>query len=275
LARVMINRMWLYHFGEGLVRTPNDFGTQGDIPERQDLLDYLAQDFIDSGWQIKRMHRIVMSSDTYMQSSAYNEAQASIDPENRTWWRRKAIRVTSEVLRDSILMVSGELSTEQFGRGNYLPVPPEAVITRSAKPYPQNINDDKNIRRRSIYAYVKRTVPVPILQLFDGADSSTSCGKRIKTTVPTQALLLMNNEYVLARSRDFARRLIQVAPDSFDAQLDWGIKLALSREVENDERELYTQFYKQQLELRTGDHEQALTDLCQVIFNLNEFIYIN
>ncbi|MGB0370185.1 MAG: DUF1549 and DUF1553 domain-containing protein [Opitutales bacterium] len=275
LARVMINRMWLYHFGEGLVRTPNDFGTQGDIPERQDLLDYLAQDFIDSGWQIKRMHRLMMSSATYQQTSEFDDARAALDPENRSWWRRRAIRATSEVLRDSILAVSGELNTEQFGQGNYLPVPKEAVITRSAKPYPQDIADDEKIRRRSIYAYVKRTVPVPILQLFDGADASVSCGMRVKTTVPTQALLLMNNEYVLDRSQDFAQRLIKRAPESFDAQLDWAIKLALSREVSAEERVLFTDFYEQQIELRDGDNAQALADLCQVIFNLNEFIYVN
>jgi hypothetical protein len=275
LARVMVNRIWQHHFGQGLVRTPNDFGTQGDKPVLPELLDWLAGEFIRSGWSVKHMQRLLLTSAVYRQSTDYDEARAKLEPANSTWWRRSALRLESEILRDSILATSGTLNDQFFGPGIMMPIPKEAIITRSGTPYPTDIVDEPRIRRRSIYAYTKRTVPVPLLQVFDGADSSTSCGERIPTTVPTQALILLNNDMIRARSFDFADRLQREAPGSVTAQIKRAFELALARAALPEETARMEKFYRDQLALRDGDSRSTLADVCQVVFNLNEFIYIN
>ncbi len=275
LARVMVNRVWLHHFGEGLVRTPSDFGVKGDTPALPELFDWLARTFIADGWSLKALHRRILLSAVYRQSTASDEKRVALEPENRTWWRRGAVRLDSENLRDAILAVSGRLNPQRYGTSVILPVPPEAIITLSGSPYPADIKDDAWVHRRSVYAYAKRTVPVPLIQLFDGADASASCGRRLNTTVPTQALLLMNNDAVLARSADLAARLQREAPASLDAQVSRAFALALCRAPTDDERTRLGKFYDAQLALRNGDARRTLTDLCQVVFNLNEFIYVN
>ena len=275
LARVMVNRVWLHHFGEGLVRTPSDFGVKGDTPALPELLDWLARAFIADGWSVKALHRRILLSAVYRQSTASDAKRLALDPENRTWWRRGAVRLDSENLRDAILAVSGRLNPQRYGTSVILPVPPEAIITLSGSPYPADIKDDAWVHRRSVYAYAKRTVPIPLLQLFDGADGSASCGRRLNTTVPTQALLLMNNDAVLARSADLAARLQREAPASLDAQVSRAFALTLSRAPTPDELARLGKFYETQLALRGGDARRTLTDLCQVVFNLNEFIYVN
>ena len=275
LARVMVNRLWQHHFGQGLVRTPNDFGTQGDTPALPDLFDWLAGEFIRSGWSVKHMQRLLLTSAVYRQTTDYDEARAKLDPANSTWWRRGALRMESEILRDSILATSGTLNDRLYGPGIMMPIPKEAIITRSGTPYPTDITDEPRIRRRSIYAYTKRTVPVPLLQVFDGADSSVSCGERIPTTVPTQALILLNNDMIRARSFDFADRLLKEAPGSLSAQIKRAYELALARVALPEETARMEKFYREQLSLRNGDSRSTLADVCQVVFNLNEFIYVN
>jgi len=275
LARVMVNRIWQHHFGEGLVRTPSDFGTKGDTPALPALLDWLARDFIASGWSVKALHRRILTSAVYRQSTASDEKRASLDPENRTWWRRTPTRISSENLRDALLAVSGRLNPQLYGTSVILPIPSEAIITLSGTPYPTDIKDNEWVHRRSVYAYNKRTVPIPLIQLFDGADLSASCGQRIATTVPTQALLLMNNDAVLARSADLAARIAREAPETLETKLARAFALALSRPPTAAEVATLGQFYEAQLKLRAGHRARTLTDLCQVIFNLNEFIYVN
>jgi len=275
LARVMVNRIWHYHFGEGLVRTPNDFGTQGDRPESPALLDWLARRFIASGWSVKAMHSLIMTSAVYRQSSDYDEARAGIDPDNRLWWRRAPQRLSSEILRDTILATSGRLNPEFYGPGVLMPIPKEAIITRSGRPYPTNVKDTAETWRRSIYAFVKRTVPIPLIQVFDGADSSISCGQRIPTTVPTQALTLMNNATIRTRGEDFAARVAGLAPGSLEEQARLAFNLALARNPDDAEWTRVGTFLSAQTDLRGGDRHGALVDLCHALFNLNEFIYID
>jgi hypothetical protein len=214
-------------------------------------------------------------SAVYRQDTAFDETRAALDPENRTWWRRPAVRLSSENLRDAMLAASGQLNPQRFGVSVVLPVPPEAIITLTGTPYPTDIKDDTWIRRRSVYAYNKRTVAVPLLHLFDGADASASCGQRLNTTVPTQALLLMNNDAVIARSADLADRVRREAPAGLEAQIDRAFVLALGRAPTRDEHARLGKFHQDQLALRGGDARRTLTDLCQVVFNLNEFLYIN
>jgi hypothetical protein len=275
LARVMVNRVWQQHFGTGLVRTPSDFGTTGDTPALPGLLDWLARDFIAGGWSLKALHRRVLLSAVYRQDTAFDEARATLDPENRTWWRRSPVRLSSENLRDAMLAASGQLNAQRFGVSVVLPVPREAIITLTGAPYPTDIKDDSWIRRRSVYAYAKRTVAIPLLQLFDGADASASCGQRLNTTVPTQALLLMNNDAVIARSADLADRVRREAPAGIAAQIDRAFLLALGRAPTRDEHARLAKFHQDQLALRGGETRRTLTDLCQVVFNLNEFLYVN
>ena len=275
LARVMVNRLWQHHFGTGLVRTPSDFGTNGDTPALPELLDWLARDFIASDWSVKALHRRIVTSAVYRQTTDFDEKRAALDPENRTWWRRSPTRISSENLRDAILAVSGRLNPQLYGTSVVLPIPSEAIITLSGTPYPTGIKDNEWVHRRTVYAYNKRTVPIPLIQLFDGADLSASCGQRLATTVPTQALLLMNNDAVLARSADLAARITREAPETLETKLARAFALALSRSPTTAERETLAQFYAAQLKLRAGNQERTLTDLCQVIFNLNEFIYVN
>ncbi len=274
LARVIVNRLWFYHFGEGLVRTPDDFGSQGDRPALPDLLDWLAQKLIADGWKLKSIHKLILLSAVYQQDSQPDETRAAIDPENRLWWQRRPLRLDAEVLRDSILAVSGKLNPTMHGPGVFLPVPPEMILSALGQSYPKAIEDGPAICRRSVYAFVKRTVPAPIIQTFDGPDTSASCGRRTQTTVAPQALLLMNDEFIRRRSRDFAVRVAAEAGQPPPLEVDRAFQLALGRAASADELERGRQFLEEQTAKHRGDSQAALTDFCQVLFGLNEFIYV-
>lgn len=275
LARVMANRLWYYHFGEGLVRTPSDFGVQGDRPELPELLDWLAGSLISQGWRLKPLHRKLVLSSVYRQSSRYDTEKAAIDPENRTWWRRVPIRLTAEQFRDSILTVSGALNDSMYGPGVKVPIPRESIITRAQAAYPQNITENYGVWRRSVYVFTKRTTPVPLIQLFDGADTSVSCGRRTSTTVPTQSLVLMNNDFIRVHSKNLSQRVVEKAHQT--AQPAWHVafRMAMGREPTASEQTKLNEFIERQLVLRPMSESDVLTDLCQVLFSSNEFIYID
>lgn len=271
LARVIVNRIWFYHFGEGLVRTPNDFGKQGDRPALPELLDYLALELIESGWSLKALHRRICLSATYRQGTQVDDARMKVDPENRSWWRRRPVRVEAEVLRDSMLQVGGRIRHDGFGRKPVmLPIPEEVIISRLGKAYPKDVKDGPEVWCRSVYAFSKRTVPVPILRAFDAPDRSESCARRVHTTVATQALVLMNDEFVRARSRDFARRVM-----SKKAPIHEAFVLALGRPASDREQKRARTFLDQQLKLHRGQQLEAWTDFCQTLFSLNEFSYVD
>lgn len=276
LARVTVNRIWQHHFGYGLVSTPNDFGTQGDRPAIPELLDYLANQFIDSGWSMKAMHRLILNSAVYQQSSEWDADRARLDGDNRLHWYFKPVRLEAEILRDSMLAVSGTLNPEMYGPGVFLPVPKELVISRLGQAYPSNIKDTPQIRRRSVYTFIKRTVPVPMFQIFDGADPSASCGRRIKTTVAPQALMLMNDSFVRTRSEDFAKKIRSEMPEAgHTALINAATQQALGRLVREQESKRFEAFLKQQTNRHGGNDLAALTDFCQVLFASNEFLYVD
>jgi len=141
VARVMANRLWYHHFGEGLVRTPSDFGTQGDTPALPELLDWLASYLIEHKWSLKEMHRLIVMSAVYQQNTTHDASRSAIDPENRLWWKRRPVRLEAEILRDSMLAVSGRLVLEMGGPGDFQPVPPEAILSRLGQAYPKKIAD--------------------------------------------------------------------------------------------------------------------------------------
>ena len=257
LARNIVNRLWLHHFQIGLVSTPNDFGKQGNLPTHPELLDWLATELIAHDWRLKPIHKLIMTSATYRQSSALTERQASLDPDNQLLARYPAKRLEAEAIRDSMLSISGLLDRRMFGAGTL----------------------DAKQKRRSIYFMVKRSKLIPMMQLFDSPEPLTSVGTRPTTIIAPQALLFMNNPQVREYAAAFAARLEPTARESVILAVTQGYWLALGRPPTSDERADSVEFIDQQAKLQEPGKPQAarlqaLTDFCQVLFSMNEFIYI-
>ena len=272
-ARVMVNRIWQHHFGNGIVRTSSDFGKNGDRPSHPELLDWLATQFIENKWSIKSMHRLMLTSSTYRQATSHPEAKkyAEADPENRLLWHMNWIRLESEVLRDSMLTLSGRLNPEAGGPGMFFSVKDEiAQGFQMFKWYP---SDESQQRRRSIYAFQRRSLMMPMMEVFDGANMSESCSRRSVTTVAPQALTLLNGTLTASESKHYARRVLDIAGDDIDKQIDTAFRLALSRGATEFEKAKARQLYVASTNTRRTP-EEALTRLATVLFNLNEFLYL-
>jgi hypothetical protein len=213
LARVIVNRLWFHQFGQGLVRTPDDFGVQGEAPTHPELLDWLAGELVRSGWRLKHIHKLIVSSATYAQADEYDDRRARLDPENRLLWTRRPLRLEAEILRDAILAVSGSLNQSLFGPPVRPFIPKSAMATRTLDPWP-DVKDEPASWRRSIYLFSKRSIRVPMLEAFDAPDPATTSGRRLTTTLSTQALVLLNDAFVRNQARLFAERIIEkAAPD--------------------------------------------------------------
>jgi len=277
-ARVIVNRLWQHHFGEGLVRTVNDFGVQGEAPSHPELLEWLAGELVKGGWKLKPIHRLIMTSSVYLQDTTFDPVKAQVDPDNRLLWRQRPHRVESEVLRDAMLAVSGALNPEMFGRAFKAPVAAEAIQARNVKdPYPKEIKDSPSTWRRTVYMFHKRVVQNPLMQAFDAPDAQASCGRRESTTVAPQALALLNDQLVRARAVDFAGRLRKEAGEQTEAQVRRAWMLALGREPSETEIDAAVEFIRAQVAQRSAAQTEqlALADLCQAIFAMNEFIYVD
>jgi mono/diheme cytochrome c family protein len=283
-ARVIVNRLWQHYFGEGLVRTVNDFGVQGETPSHPELLEWLASELVRGGWKLKPLQRLIMTSSTYLQDTTFDSAKAQVDAENRLLWRRRPQRIESEILRDATLAVSGALNRQMFGPAFKAPITAEAIQARNLKdPYPKDVKDSPATWRRTVYMFHKRVVQYPLMQAFDGPDAQASCGRRESTTVAPQALALLNDRFVRARAVDFAARLRNEAGEQTDAQVQRAWLLAFAREASPTELEAATRFIEAQIEQRGAREEKqkaearrlALADFCQAIFAMNEFIYVD
>ena len=285
LARVMVNRVWQHHFGNGIVHTVSDFGTRGDAPTHPELLEWLTGEFIRSGWSLKHLHRLILNSATYRQGTAPNEANHAIDPNNHLIWRRRPQRLESEAFRDSMLAVAGSLNPEMFGPSFKPPIPGEAMQARNVKdPYPGDVQDSPASRRRSVYMFHKRVVQYPLMMAFDAPDAQVSCGRRTNTTVAPQALALLNDPFVRLRSEEFSRRLKTEAGNEADAQIRLALQLSLARQPAAAELTDAQAFLIEQTAARRQRDGQlsedtaktlALTDFCQMLFSFNEFIYVD
>ena len=256
LARVIVNRLWQHHMGRGIVNTPNDFGTQGAAPTHPGLIDYLANELIRQGWRLKPIHKMIMMSAVYRQQGGSNEIARKIDPENSLWWRRGATRLEAEVIRDSLLAVSGTLDKRMFDKGTV----------------------DQRHARRSIYLTVKRSNLVPILQLFDAPDAMQSIGKRIATTVPPQALAMMNSPYVREMAEKFAQRIRPDDKVPVDEVVRRAYTHALARPPTPGERQQMVAFIQGQAASYGSDAQAmklAIADFCQTVICLNEFIFVD
>jgi hypothetical protein len=270
LARVIVNRLWYHHFGQGLVRTPDDFGTQGEPPTHPELLDWLAGELIRSGWSLKHVHRLIVTSATYGQAVEQGTRRAEIDPDNRLLWTRRPRRLEAEVLRDAILTTGGSLNLKMFGPAVRAFIPREAMATRTQDPWPKDVVDGSGSWRRSVYLFVKRSIRQPMMETFDTPDPNTSCGRRLVTTLPTQALALMNDGFVRNQASRFAARVIEMAGPDSEARVRSAYRLSLSREPSASEMESARNFLS-----ASTDPKESLVDLCHLLLTLNEFAYVD
>jgi hypothetical protein len=285
LARVIVNRVWQHHFGEGLVRTPNDFGLQGAAPSHPELLEWLATDLVANGWHLKRLHRQIMLSSVYLQDSAYFPEKAAVDPENRLLWRKAPQRLDAEIMRDSLLAVAGTINLTPYGPGFKPPIAAEAMVARNLKtPYNPEPPGSRNTHRRSIFMFHKRIVPYPLLQAFDRPDGLQSCGRRDTTTVAPQALALLNDQFVRDRAAEFANRIHQESHGNLDQAVNLAFQLAFARTPTDDDHGSSMAFLaarQADRQRRSADQSEAkagreaLTDFCQSLFGLNEFMYVD
>ncbi len=271
-ARVVVNRVWHYHFGQGLVRTPNDFGTMGQPPTHPELLDWLARWFVDNGWSLKKLHRLITASNTYQMSKQANADYLRDDPDNSRFWRFPYRRLEAEAIRDGVLAVSGQLNPKMYGPSMYPPIAREALAGNSDLEKIWKPSEPREAARRTIYAFVKRALVVPMLEIFDLCDTTRSSEKRLVTTVAPQALNLFNSDFIQEQSRHFAERLVREAGDDPDRQIELAYRLSLARPPSERERRTLRAFLQEAARAPRADRA-ALIQICRVVFNLNEFVY--
>ncbi len=256
-ARVIVNRVWYYHFGRGLVNTPSDFGLSGDRPSHPELLDWLAVSFMENGWSIKWLHRLILSSQTYQQSSQHNEKAFAADADNRLYWRMPLRRMDAETLRDSMLAASGSLNPQRGGPSYLLQKKGDA----GSYIYKALDNDGPEVWRRSVYRFVVRGGERIMMDSFDCPDPSVATPQRSLSNTPVQALTLLNNPFVFRQASLLAKRAQSESQADPVARI---YQLLFQREPTARERELAAKFLSQ----------QPLDLYCRVLLNSNEFLYV-
>ncbi len=274
-ARVMVNRIWQHHFGRGIVPSSSDFGELGERPTHPELLDWLAHQFIQSGWKIKDMHRLILNSRTYRMSSAPNSQNYETDPTNNLFWRNNMRRLTAEELRDTILTMSGKLEEKVGGPWVYPPLPQEVLATASqpGKGWPISKNEPDHYRR-SVYIHVKRSLRHPMMADFDQADTDTACAVRFATTVPNQALMMLNSKFVNDHAKLLGQRLREMDGEIGD-KVTRALQLVTQREPDAQDVQQCVELYEK-LQSDAGVSESdALDRVALLALNLNEFIYLD
>ncbi len=282
-SRVMANRLWQWHFGEGLVRTPDNFGQLGERPTHPQLLDWLSVQFVQSGWSVKAMHRLIMLSATYQMSTAYDADSAAQDPENRLWWRRNRRRLEAEAIRDAILAVTGNLDLTMGG--SLLPTQNRKYVTSTSNVNPIVYNGN----RRSVYLPVVRSAVYEVFQAFDFADPSMLNGKRISTTVAPQALFMMNSQLVAEHAKTLAGQLLEIGDEgdvkdngSTDERRVHSLyRRVLSRPPTAAETQRAIAYVNRMRQALESHGEEAATirlvawhSLCRAVIASNEFLFV-
>jgi hypothetical protein len=259
-ARVMANRVWHFHFGQGLVATPNDFGVSGARPSHTELLDWLAMKFIESGWSVKSLHRLIVNSAAYRQSSRFDEKAAAFDAENQLLWRFTPRRLEAEALRDAMLMVSGEMNWEAGGP-SFRPF----TVTRFNSDFYQ-IKDmpDPEFNRRTVYRVNVNSAKEPLLDAFDCPDPSVKTPRRGATTTPLQALALMNDSFVQRQADKLAARALAEAKGDSTKVISATYRHALGRAATPEEMKRATE----------AVNERGLAHVCWALLNSTEFVYV-
>jgi len=267
-ARVIVNRIWQHHFGIGLVATPSDFGRAGARPTHPQLLDWLAHWFVhDADGSIKHLHRLILSSRAYRMTTEWNELAGAQDPEDKLLWRFPYRRLEVEAIRDSMLAVSGQLNPGIGGAAARFHIPDIVIDSHSDKQKAWSEDAETERNRRTIYGYVKRSLIVPMIEGLDFCDTIRSTARRANTTVATQSLILFNGEFVNRQAGYFAERLLREAGDHPDEQIDRAYRLALARPPTADEKNVMRRYL--------SEEPEGLVQLCRVILNLNEFVYVD
>ena len=288
VARVIANRVWQFHFGRGLVASANDLGVMGDEPTHPELLDWLASELIAGGWRLKPLHRLIVLSETYQRSSAFEAHAAQADPDNTMLWRHGQRRLDAEVVRDSILASSGQLSAKMTGPGFYPTLPAAVLAGQSVPGQGWGKSDEREQARRSIYIFAKRSLGVPEIELLDAPDSTSSCEQRIVSTTGPQALAFLNGAFIHEQARHFAARLVTEAGSQPKDRVELAFSLALSRAPRPEETRAALSFLEtQQQQIKresaganpargpTDSSRMALEAFCLVVLNTNEFVYSN
>ncbi|MCE9566969.1 MAG: DUF1549 and DUF1553 domain-containing protein, partial [Planctomycetes bacterium] len=306
-ARVWVNRIWQGHFGTGLVRTPDNFGFNGDKPTHPELLDLLASELqnpsptpplkgeglnptppsflgkgvggLGSSWSTKRIHRMILLSETYRQSSLHpKQAEyAATDAGNKLWWRAERRRLDAEALRDSLLFVAGGLKLDRIGGPSFSPhIPADALEGLSTKSAAWKASPPEEQGRRSVYIFSKRGLLPPLLTTFDLPDTTLPSCQRDVTTVPTQSLALLNNPFVHEQSAALAKRVGVTGERSAQATRAWQLALGRSpRQTELDAALTHLEAQSKRFASRENAAMDALASLCHVLLNTNEFLYVD
>ena len=281
-ARVIVNRIWQKHFGFGLVRSPSDFGARGEKPTHPELLDWLTDWFVREGWSFKKLHRLILASNSYRMSRKWRPDYAKEDPENRLLWRMPRVRLEVEAIRDSMLAVSGRLNRRMYGP-SMLPRISRAALEGHSDPEtvwkPSAEEEDRS--RRTIYVFLKRSLVVPMLEVLDLCDTTRTASRRMTTSVAPQALALFNGEFVNRQARYLAARLENEVGTDPEKQIERAYSLALARPPSRTEKGNLLAFLRQETDNQTRQPDVlpanarrgALREMCRVILNLNEFVY--
>lgn len=279
-ARVIVNRIWQHHFGTGIAATPDDFGANGSPPSHPELLDWLAVDFVKHGWRVKRLHKMIMLSAVYQQSSRRTDnpdskRAAAGDPDNRLLWHMPLRRLEAEALRDSVLAVAGRLDLSLEG-------PP---VMLNSRPDGLQVADESGARRRSVYLFARRTWPLTLMETFDFPNIDTSCTRRAPSATPLQSLTLMNSEFMLDNASATARRamdLVKGPPEDREALIRTTYSLVLAREPTREEVELAEEHLSRQQHLygrANASADEAFTksaeSLAHMLISSNEFLYVD
>ena len=290
VARVIVNRIWMHHFGQGLVNTPSDFGFLGERPTHPELLDWLAAEFVESGWDVKRLHRLIISSFAYQQSAVGDPRLVQADPDNRLYGRWTVRRLESEALRDAMLSVSGRFNSELFGE----PVPVmedevgQIVIGREnldgeRKPGTK-VSLDGDEYRRSVYVQVRRSRTLASLETFDAPTMTPNCEQRADSNVAPQSLWFMNSQFVIDAANDFAARLQTESPGDLKAQVAKGWQLAFGSTPSETDVAAASEFvtlqqktYRESTDNVSAEQaaRQALASYCQALFSSSKFLYVD
>ncbi len=274
-SRVIVNRVWLYYFGRGIVRSPNNFGLMGETPTHPELLDYLASDLMENGWSLKRLHRIILLSSTYRLSSEADERALAQDPRNDLFWRQNVRRLSAEQLRDAVLAVTGQLNEQQYGESMYPTLSAEVLASQSQPGKGWEHSSAADQARRSIYIHVKRSLAVPMLSAFDFPDTDTTCEARFLTTQPGQALSMLNSDWMQQQAEAFYNRVRREVGDDLRAQATRSLELATTNTgTVEDIDELLDLVSRLKAKHGLAD-DAARRAMCLVVLNLNQFMYVD
>jgi hypothetical protein len=265
-ARVIVNRIWQHHFGRGLVATPSDFGTMGEEPTHPELLDWLATELLRCGWSLKTIHRLIVTSAAYQQSSRVTNLGQAIDPENTLLGRQNRQRLDGEAIRDALLAVSGRLNQAMGGPSVFPELPPElAKLSSKGAVWPVSRNREDR-ERRSLYVFVRRNLRYPFFEVFDRPDTNVSCPRRPVTTIAPQALTLLNSRLSHDAARDLAARAAAESGPARAEQAERIALLALGRAPDSAERMMMSQFLEQ---------GGSLSHLALALLNASAFVYVD